>query len=240
MKSSVINTILHNWTGHDDLENIDVQDLEHCVGDHPYNASLQFILAKKYELAESEKLKYQLQKTCSYFPSALQLQQSLIIDELAENNPQLDEKLNTLVSSQLAQFKESVDSSQLEFEKEKNQLAKDYFGAQGIEIDLEKIPQDKLTQQLRSFTAWLKVLKHQDVNNQNKANNEEEQEKMIEILAEKANISTDVITLAMAEIWENQGNYRKAIDIYSKLSFIIPEKSVYFASRIEQLKQKNK
>ena len=44
----------------------------------------------------------------------------------------------------------------------------------------------------------------------------------------------------MAEIWENQGNYRKAIDIYSKLSFIIPEKSVYFASRIEQLKQKNK
>jgi hypothetical protein len=240
MNASVINNILHNWTGQNDLNNIDTQILEQFVQDNPYNASLQFILSKKYELTESEKFKYQLQKTCSYFPSALQLHQSLDIDEFEANNPHLDEKLNTLVSNQLAQFKESVATSQLEFEKEKNQLAKDYFAAKGIEIDLEKIPQDKLTQQLRSFTAWLKVLKHQDTNNQNKAVIGEEQEKMIELLAEKANKSTEVITLAMAEIWENQGNYNKAIDIYSKLSFIIPEKSVYFASRIEQLKQKNK
>jgi hypothetical protein len=42
----------------------------------------------------------------------------------------------------------------------------------------------------------------------------------------------------MAEIWLKQGNNRKAIDIYSKLSFIFPEKSVYFASRIEQIKHK--
>jgi len=47
-----------------------------------------------------------------------------------------------------------------------------------------------------------------------------------------------VITEAMAEIWIKQGNKRKAIDIYSKLSFIFPEKSVYFASQIELLKQK--
>jgi hypothetical protein len=240
MKSSVINTILQNWTGHDDLNNINVHILEHCVHDNPYNASLQFILAKKYALIESEKLNYQLQKTSSYFPSALQLHQSLVIDDQAEINPQLDEKLNTLVSSQLAQFNESVTNSQLDFEKDISRLAKDYFGAQGIEIDLEKIPQDKLTLQLRSFTAWLKVLKQQEGNNQNLTIIGEEQEKIIEVLAEKANKSTEVITLAMAEIWENQGNYRKAIDIYSKLSFIIPEKSVYFASRIEQLKQKNK
>jgi len=42
----------------------------------------------------------------------------------------------------------------------------------------------------------------------------------------------------MAEVWLKQGNKRKAIDVYSKLSFIFPEKSVYFASRIEQLKQR--
>jgi tetratricopeptide (TPR) repeat protein len=240
MKSSVINTILQNWTGQDDIQNTDVQVLEQVVKEHPYNASLQFILAKKYALIGSDKFKNQLQKTGSYFPSALQLRQSLVIDEQIENNQQVDEKLNSVVSAQLAQFKESVSTSQLEFEKDKSQLVKDYFGAQGIEIDLEKIPQDKLTQQLRSFTSWLKVLKQQEGNNQNKAIIGEEQEKMIELLAEKANKSTDVITVAMAEIWENQGNYRKAIEIYSKLSFIIPEKSVYFASRIEQLKQKNK
>jgi hypothetical protein len=47
-----------------------------------------------------------------------------------------------------------------------------------------------------------------------------------------------VVTEAMAEVWEKQGNSRTAIALYSKLSFIFPEKSVYFASRIEQLKKR--
>ena len=66
----------------------------------------------------------------------------------------------------------------------------------------------------------------------------EEQEKAISAIAEKANKTEDVITESMAEIWEKQGNNRRAIATYQKLSFIFPEKSVYFASRIEQLKQK--
>jgi hypothetical protein len=40
----------------------------------------------------------------------------------------------------------------------------------------------------------------------------------------------------MAEIWEKQGNIKKAIATLEKLSFIFPEKSVYFASRIIKLK----
>ncbi|MEN9381272.1 MAG: hypothetical protein RI940_153, partial [Bacteroidota bacterium] len=39
MKSSVINTILQNWTGQDDIQNTDVQVLEQVVKEHPYNAS---------------------------------------------------------------------------------------------------------------------------------------------------------------------------------------------------------
>jgi hypothetical protein len=142
------------------------------------------------------------------------------------------------VSEQLAQFQEPLASEQLEFEKETPQLVKDYFEAQGIEIDLASLPQDKFTKQLRSFTAWLKVLKHHEENTPNLAEMGEEQEKMIAIIAEKANNATDVVTEAMAEIWIKQGNKQKAIDIYSKLSFIFPEKSVYFASQIELLKQK--
>jgi hypothetical protein len=113
----------------------------------------------------------------------------------------------------------------------------DYFAAQGIEIDLSKVPQDKFTQQLRSFTAWLKVLKQKE-GIPVMEEMAEENEKEIAAIAEKANTTADVITEAMAEIWLKQGNKRKAIDIYSKLSFIFPEKSVYFASRIEHLKHK--
>ena len=239
MTPAIINSILHKWTGHDDLASIETIALEACVNENAFNPSLQLILAKKYELEQSPNYKAQLQRATSYFPSALQLHQWLINEEEDVKSAPLEEKLNTIISEQFAQFNESVEKEQLEFEKETPKMVKDYFEAQGIEIDLSKLPQDKFTKQLRSFTAWLKVLKQQEENGPNLAEMGEEQEKMIALIAEKANNATEVITEAMADIWEKQGNKRKAIDIYSKLSFIFPEKSVYFASRIEQLKQKN-
>ncbi|MCQ2169571.1 MAG: hypothetical protein MJY51_04000 [Bacteroidales bacterium] len=47
-------------------------------------------------------------------------------------------------------------------------------------------------------------------------------------------------TETLAEIYEEQGYYEQAKDIYSKLSLRYPEKSVYFASLIEKLNNKNK
>ena len=100
-----------------------------------------------------------------------------------------------------------------------------------------RFPKSLLRPLTPSFTAWLKVLKQKE-GIPVMEEMAEENEKEIAAIAEKANTTADVITEAMAEIWVKQGNKRKAIDIYSKLSFIFPEKSVYFASRIEQLKQK--
>jgi hypothetical protein len=40
----------------------------------------------------------------------------------------------------------------------------------------------------------------------------------------------------MAEVLGKQGRREKAIQLYQKLSFINPEKSVYFAAKIQQLK----
>jgi ABC-type Fe3+ transport system substrate-binding protein len=157
-----------------------------------------------------------------------------------EKNAPADAKLNSLLTEQVAQFNEVVDeATTLEFEKETApSLQKDYFAAQGIEIDLSKLPQDKFTQQLRSFTAWLKVIKNKDGVAQNDPIDPmgSDQEQMIAQIAEKANVPADILTESMAEIWEKQGNWKKAMATYEKLSFIFPEKSVYFASRIEQLK----
>lgn len=240
MGKSTLDAVLLKWTGYDDLSKIETSLLAQCVAENAYSASLQLLLTKKYALEGSDKYTTQLQKTTSFFPSTLQLLRWLAKEESADIVASPNMKLNTIVSDQFAQYKDPVVAESLVFEKNESATQKDYFRDQGIEIDLSKIPQDKFTTQLRSFTAWLKVLKNQDGNSQPIHEIVADQELIITKIAEKANNAPEIITEAMAKIWEQQGNYNKAIAIYSKLSFIFPEKSVYFASLIEQLKQINK
>ena len=240
MSGLMIDDIVQQWTGHASLEAIEIDTLEKYAIDYPYAPTIQFLLAKKYQMIASPLLEAQLCKATAYFPSSLHLH--CLMNQLASNevNAPADAKLNSLLNNQVAQFNEEVDASDvLDYEKETtSSLQKDYFAAQGIELDLSKLPQDKFTQQLRSFTAWLKVIKNKDGSDQTDqiAAMGPDQEQMIAQIAEKANVPADILTESMAEIWEKQGNLKKAIATLEKLSFIFPEKSVYFASRIEQLK----
>jgi len=71
----------------------------------------------------------------------------------------------------------------------------------------------------------------------------------IEPHKEKTNVSIDdiskpfleeaggLVTETLARIYISQGYYSKAIDIYEKLSLKFPEKSSYFASQIEKVKE---
>ena len=114
----------------------------------------------------------------------------------------------------------------------------DYFASQGIKFKEEDKPKDKFGQNLKSFTDWLKVMKRLPVSEIAK-NVNAGIEKKVEQMAEHSLESKEVLTEAMAEVWEKQGNKPKAMEIYSKLSLLEPLKSAYFAAKIEDLKKTN-
>ncbi|MFZ9388643.1 MAG: hypothetical protein ACO25B_12255 [Chitinophagaceae bacterium] len=113
----------------------------------------------------------------------------------------------------------------------------DYFASQGIRFKEEEKPQDKFGRQLKSFTEWLKTMKRLPVSEIAEAASEPASEKKVEEMAEKSLQDREILTEAMAEVWEKQGNTLKAIEIYSKLSLLEPAKSTYFAAKIEVLKK---
>jgi hypothetical protein len=120
----------------------------------------------------------------------------------------------------------------------------DYFASQGIKFKEEEKPKDKFGLQLKSFTDWLKTMKRLPVSEiakaaEGNAGISAVAEKKVEELAEHSLTERTVLTEAMAEVWEKQGNTAKAIEVYTKLSLLDPSKSPYFAAKIERLKKTN-
>ena len=112
----------------------------------------------------------------------------------------------------------------------------DYFASQGIKLSEEVQPGDKLGNQLKSFTEWLKTMKK--TTNYKLPENSTIFDKTVVTLAEKSNVETEVITESMAEVFHQQGKINKAKEIYEKLSLLNPSKLAYFADKIEHLKEK--
>jgi hypothetical protein len=113
--------------------------------------------------------------------------------------------------------------------------AVDYFASQGIKLQEDKLGNDQLGKQVKSFTQWLRSMKKIYV--EEKKELDVTEEKKVLDKATESNQQTDVVTETMAEVLAKQGKNAQAIDLYRKLSLLHPEKSVYFASRIEELKQ---
>lgn len=112
----------------------------------------------------------------------------------------------------------------------------DYFASQGIKLNNE-LPKDKLGKQLKSFTEWIKTMKKlpSEVREEKLVDAHQHQGGQIEALAAHSIEGKEVLTETMAEVLLKQGNKTRALEIFRKLSLAYPDKSAYFATRIEQL-----
>lgn len=107
----------------------------------------------------------------------------------------------------------------------------DYFAALGIKMDASQLGTTRFDVQLKSFTQWLKTMKRINYQTGQISN-----DPLVEAQASASLQTKEVVTEAMAEVLAQQGMAKQAIAVYEKLSLLHPEKSVFFAARIEKLK----
>lgn len=152
----------------------------------------------------------------------------------AEDEEKQKEVIASVLEDQLAEFKKPVTAdTPLDIATEPYYTV-DYFASQGIKVDLTQ-PQDKLGSQLRKFTDWLKQMKNVKAETSD-LGTDPEVENMIQGIAKTSNETKEIVTETMAQVLIKQGKTDKAIQLYIKLSFLNPDKSAYFAAKIEQLK----
>jgi tetratricopeptide (TPR) repeat protein len=258
-----INQLVKSLLQKESLDQCSVQELQQFADRNPYFGAAQLLLTKKLQTENNDLYNEQLQKTFLFFHNPLWVEQLLsetgnatiikaesqIADTITTPVPvESENKEQEFVPAEIEIATARSEEPVTEIQTPKEAFAKeemlfepfhtvDYFASQGIKFKEEEKPKDKLGQQLKSFTDWLRTMKRLPVSEITIAV-ESKAEQKVEQLAEHSLQDREVLTEAMAEVWEKQGNADKAIEIYNKLSLLDPSKSVYFASKIEDLKKR--
>ena len=263
----MINKLAFSLFKKSNLEQCSTEEIELMAKQYPYFSSAQLLLAAKKKQTGDHDFEQQLITTSLHVNNPLWLdhllnsqpaaersviEEKVVTTEVDEepNNDELvlertkhefvvaskpEEKLATPPAPVLPKIeKAEAKDEPLVFEP---YYTVDYFASQGIKTMVEEKPKDRLGQQLKSFTEWLKTIRHLPPQQIAAMNTDGGSEEKVVQLATHSLDEENVDTEAMAEVWIKQGQPEKAIKIYEKLSLLNPSKSSYFAVLIEKLKR---
>lgn len=217
------------------LEDMSLTELESFASRYPWMGAAHFLVSAKRMRHQLEDAETAVQKAALFYHQPLWLNYQLKRYTAQHEFPvELSTSTeNIAASSLLAQEKASAEEKTPDLIFEPLHTV-DYFASQGIKLKEEATDNDPLSQQVKSFTQWLRTMKKIYVEEETNLAPGIENEVILK--ADGSNANAEVITEAMAEVLVKQGKTQQAIDIYSKLSLRHPEKSHYFATRIETIK----
>jgi hypothetical protein len=223
---SEINTIAQQLFHKDNFDGLTEDDLWHFISKYPYVAPARFLFAKKKHSPENDQPHTDVITAGLYFNNPLWF------------NWQLENEVAELEAppqpQPVAEQPKTEEQPLITFQ---SYHTIDYFASQGIRLQQADLSKDKLGQQLKSFTEWLRSMKKLPSSEGTVAGAEDDSRQQVVIMDAASSIEEkEVVTEAMAEVWLKQGHNEKAAEIYHKLSLQNPSKSSYFAAKIDQLK----
>lgn len=253
MNADELNHILQHPSN---IDAISIDELDTLTQTYPWFGAAHFLSAVKKQKEQHPSAEAQIQKAFVYFSDPLwmnfQLKRFENIVEVIEPKIEFDEtdamndadvsvtatdaiEAANEISIPLPTLLKNVEFKQTDTEFSFEPFyTVDYFASQGIKLKEEKASNDKLGQQVKTFTQWLKSMKKINLEDQPQITLVDE--KAIEKIASESNTDAKIITEAMASVLVQQGKTAKATELYQKLSLLYPEKSVYFATLIDELK----
>ncbi len=183
------------------------------------------------------------------------------IDLTAEDVETQAEQVGTVIEeSQREEALETKESAQPKIGDEKNQEDVEHETAEdlGLPEEVEKQQEKDITQteqdpfaQERTFFEWIEFLlsRHpvkEDTKEKQGAESNNDQisqiKQMLEQLSPKKQTDktqkTTIVSERLAQIYEQQGQWKEALEIYKALTLQKPEKKDYFEKKIEELKRK--
>jgi uncharacterized protein (DUF2342 family) len=227
MQQQIFEKIFGTKSNHPDSAKL----LSEMTEKYPYFSVAHYFQLKFSDKANSDYSSLAA-KAAYFFENPLWLQRQLSQIESENNEVRVEETEE--ISPQLSKISTENQQNSPLFEP---LFATDYFASQGIKFNEQAVNnEDKLGNQLKSFTQWLKTMKK--IHGNQIPETASTIDSSVELMAEKSNIEAEIITESMAEVFIQQNKFNKAIEIYTKLSLQNPSKSPYFATKIESLKVK--